>query len=182
MTSLITHSLAGLLVYSIASTIKDYPKRFWIICLLLPIIPDLDVIAFFFEIPYSSPYGHRGFTHSIVFSITFSLFIGSFFARNQSFKTKMTFSLLFFMSLISHTLLDAITNGGLGVAFFWPFHNDRYFLPWNPVQVSPLGIKAFISKRGIDVLISEFKYVISPLIAINIMMILITKKFLGKKG
>jgi hypothetical protein len=26
-----------------------------------------------------------------------------------------------------------MTNGGLGVAFFSPFDNGRYFLPWRPI-------------------------------------------------
>ncbi len=30
------------------------------------ILPDLDVIAFQFEVPYGSDFGHRGFSHSLV--------------------------------------------------------------------------------------------------------------------
>jgi hypothetical protein len=29
----------------------------------------------------------------------------------------------------SHGMLDAMTDGGLGVAFFAPFDNARYFFP-----------------------------------------------------
>ena len=36
-----------------------------------------------------------------------------------------------------HGLLDAMTDGGLGVAFFSPFDNRRYFLPWTPIRVIP---------------------------------------------
>jgi hypothetical protein len=37
-----------------------------------------------------------------------------------------------FLATASHGVLDATTNGGLGVAFFSPFDNRRYFLPWRP--------------------------------------------------
>src|SRR6267378_8050335 len=43
----------------------------------------------------------------------------------------------FFLATASHGLLDAMTNGGLGVAFFAPFCDTRYFLPWQPIVVSP---------------------------------------------
>jgi hypothetical protein len=34
-----------------------------------------------------------------------------------------------FLATAGHGLLDAMTNGGLGLAFFSPFDNHRYFLP-----------------------------------------------------
>lgn len=33
-----------------------------------------------------------------------------------------------------------LTDGGLGVAFFSPFDNKRYFLPWRPIRVSPISV------------------------------------------
>ncbi len=32
------------------------------------VLPDIDVLAFHFGIPYASEFGHRGFTHSIFFA------------------------------------------------------------------------------------------------------------------
>ena len=46
-----------------------------------------------------------------------------------------TFAFLFLCTM-SHALLDALTDGGLGVAFFSPFSNERYFFPWTPIRVS----------------------------------------------
>jgi len=40
-----------------------------------------------------------------------------------------------------------MTKGGLGVAFFSPFDNSRYFLPWRPIRVSPIAIHRFFSAR-----------------------------------
>jgi inner membrane protein len=67
---------------------------------------------------------------------------------------------------LSHGLLDALTDGGLGVAFFSPFSNARYFFPWHPISVSPLSITRFLSGRAGPVLWSELLWVILPCIAI----------------
>jgi hypothetical protein len=41
-----------------------------------------------------------------------------------------------------------MTDGGLGAAFFAPFDNKRYFLPWRPIQVSPISVHRFFTPRG----------------------------------
>jgi inner membrane protein len=71
---------------------------------------------------------------------------------------------LLFVSLAaaSHGLLDAFTTGGSGVAFFWPFSDERYFLPMQKIRVSPIGISRFLSERGIQVLVSELRWVWLP--------------------
>jgi len=68
----------------------------------------------------------------------------------------------FFLATASHGLLDAMTDGGLGVAFFAPFDNRRYFLPWTPIRVSPIGIGRFSSSRGYAVLQSELLWIWVP--------------------
>ena len=68
----------------------------------------------------------------------------------------------FFLVTASHGVLDAMTDGGLGIAFFAPFDNSRYFLPWRPVMVSPIGVAPFFSHYGLDVLISEFVWIWLP--------------------
>jgi inner membrane protein len=54
----------------------------------------------------------------------------------------------------SHGLLDALTDGGLGVAVFWPFSNERFFAPWRPLPVAPIGAR-FWSGRGLAVVAVE---------------------------
>ena len=44
------------------------PPRFWTWTAVCAMLPDLDVIAFFFGIPYGDMFGHRGFTHSFFFA------------------------------------------------------------------------------------------------------------------
>jgi inner membrane protein len=48
------------------------------------------------------------------------------------------------------------------VAFFAPFDNTRYFLPWTPVEVSPIGLVEFFTPYGLEVLLSEFVWIWIP--------------------
>src|SRR6185503_7087508 len=67
----------------------------------------------------------------------------------------------FFAVTASHGVLDAMTDGGLGIAFFSPFENSRHFLPWRPLQVSPIGA-GFFSGEGVEVLLSEALWIALP--------------------
>ena len=49
-----------------------------------------------------------------------------------------------------------------GLVFFWPFDNTRYFFPYHPVQVSPIGVNAFFSEYGLKVIVSELVFIILP--------------------
>jgi inner membrane protein len=65
----------------------------------------------------------------------------------------------------THGLLDAMTDGGLGIAFFSPFDLQRYFLPWRPIHVSPIGVGRFFSARGLRILWSEIFWVWLPVLS-----------------
>jgi inner membrane protein len=65
---------------------------------------------------------------------------------------------LLFLLIASHGILDGFTNGGLGVAYFAPFDNQRYFFPWQPIEVSPIGL-SFMSIDGLWTLASEVLWV-----------------------
>src|SRR5215831_7502105 len=54
-----------------------------------------------------------------------------------------------FLATASHGVLDAMTNGGLGVAFFSPFDTTRYFLPWRPIRVSPSRFGSSLASSAI---------------------------------
>jgi inner membrane protein len=68
----------------------------------------------------------------------------------------------FFLATASHGFLDSMTTGGLGVAFFAPFSETRYFLRWRPIVVSPISIYGFIGRRGLRVMWSELGWVWLP--------------------
>ena len=59
-----------------------------------------------------------------------------------------------------------MTSGGLGVAFFSPWDNTRYFLPWRPIVVSPIGIENFFSEWGWNVIQSELIWIGLPCLAL----------------
>ncbi|MBU2951094.1 metal-dependent hydrolase [Tamlana agarivorans] len=82
-------------------------------------IPDLDVLASHFTDTVSALEIHRGFTHSIVFSIVFAPIFGWLVSRYERCKDFKGWSLLFFWGFITHPLLDAHTTWG--TQLFWPF-------------------------------------------------------------
>ncbi|MDA8020506.1 MAG: metal-dependent hydrolase [Thermoanaerobaculia bacterium] len=126
------------------------------------VLPDLDVAAFYFGIPYEHPLGHRGVTHSLLFALLLGLAAAwlwrRFFEPRRPFASLATF---FVLATASHGILDAFTNGGRGVGFFIPFDNARYFFPWRPIQVSPIGASGFF-ERGWPALASELWWVWLP--------------------
>lgn len=123
-------------------------------------LPDLDVVGFAFGVRYSDPLGHRGFTHSIAFAAVLGLLLAALLPHREG-QRGLIFVFLFLCTL-SHPFLDALTDGGLGVAWFWPFENGRYFFPWRPIAVPPIGIRAFFSPWGWAVLKSELLWIWMP--------------------
>ena len=71
---------------------------------------------------------------------------------------------------------DAMTNGGLGVAFFSPFDNRRYFLPWRPILVSPIAVTRFFSPRGYAILRSELVWIWLPAILFGSTVLMLRRK------
>jgi inner membrane protein len=135
---------------------------------LCAVAPDLDVVSFRFGIPYEALLGHRGFSHSLVFALLLgtsaTLLLRIAFRRDARLPLVLTLALLV-LATASHGVLDAMTDGGLGVAFFSPFDSTRYFLPWRPIAVSPLGVERFFSARGLEVVRSEALWVGLPALA-----------------
>jgi inner membrane protein len=131
-------------------------------------LPDADVIGYqFLYVPYGNTFGHRGFFHSPFFAALFSLAAVSLFFRREKplGRRWWTWFLFFFAVGASHGLLDAMTDGGGGVALLSPFSSRRFFLPWRPIEVSPIRIPAFFSRRGLTVMLSEILWVWLPVAA-----------------
>ena len=145
---------------------KIMTRKVFTLGIISSILPDLDVIAFNFGISWDSMWSHRGFTHSIFVAIIWSLILILVFHRKDELAPKTKVSLYYFIATLSHGIFDAMTNGGNGIAFFAPFSAERYFLPWEVIQVSPIGVKNFFSKWGVEVLKSEFIYIALPSLAL----------------
>ena len=122
---------------------------FWSV---LSFLPDADVIGFGLGVAYGDEWGHRGATHSFVFSLALGAVIGVLAPRlgRPALRTGVLASAV----LASHALLDIFTDGGLGCALFWPFDLTRYFAPWTPIPVSPIGL-GYLSPYGMFVALSE---------------------------
>lgn len=121
---------------------------------LLSAAPDLDAIGYILGVPYEAWCGHRGCTHSLVFSLAFAALLARPLARRCRVPA-MRVWWFFAVSMASHGLVDMATNGGHGIALLWPFTTERFFWPWQPIEVAPLGIRAFFSQWGLEVLASE---------------------------
>jgi inner membrane protein len=166
--TIITHSVVAL---SAGFAIKNIspPVRFWVLAIIAAVLPDADVIGYqYLYIPYGHLLGHRGFFHSPFFAALISLVIVMLFFRQERILSRRwwAYALFFFTVGASHGLLDAMTDGGRGIALLSPFSNERYFLPWTPIEVSPLSVRAFLSQRGLIVLKSEILWVWGPLLLI----------------
>jgi inner membrane protein len=101
-------------------------------------LPDVDVLLMPWN-AYGDPWGHRGMTHSLAFAAVAGALAALVVRRRVTFPAGLLgLAATFAAVTASHGLLDALTDGGLGVAFFAPFDATRYFLPVRPIPVSPI--------------------------------------------
>jgi inner membrane protein len=161
MASVLSHAVAALGIGA-AFYQPGFRRRAWVLGAACSVFPDLDVVGFRFGVHYGDFWGHRGFTHSLLFAAILAFLVAVIaFPRSSSHDRKILW-LYLFLATASHGLLDSMTDGGLGVAFFSPFDLKRYFLPWRPILVSPLGLARFFSLRGAAVLLNEIVWIWLP--------------------
>ncbi|HWB62994.1 MAG TPA: metal-dependent hydrolase [Chitinophagales bacterium] len=163
MASAFSHAIASIALGK-ASFIKKTDTKFWVLAAFCAVIPDADVIGYKMGVPYDSMYGHRGFTHSLFFAALLAVIVVYFFYKEEKPFSSRWWVLtgFFFVATASHGVLDAMTTGGRGVAFFAPFSDARYFFPFRPIKVSPIGVTRFFSQWGLEVLKSEFVWIWIP--------------------
>jgi len=163
----ISHPIAGIAGGHVFAK-KKMPLRFWVLTAICPALPDLDTIGFYLGVPYESFFGHRGFFHSIFFALLLGLYVVCVFFREERVLSKRWWllSAYFFLITASHGLLDAFTNGGLGIALLSPFDTTRYFSPWLPIEVAPLYPSAMLSRWGLRVIGSELLWVWFPSLSV----------------
>lgn len=159
MPTIITHP-APVLALGAGLGTGVIPKRLLLAALFCAILPDFDVIGFRFGVAYADLLGHRGLSHSLVFALCIGV-LGCMLAPWLRARRLTAFAVCFF-AVASHIALDAMTSGGLGVAALYPFSEERFFLPWRPIRVSPFSPKAFLTARGVAVITSEVVWVWLP--------------------
>lgn len=105
-------------------------------------IPDLDVLTRFFADTVTAIEWHRGFSHSIFFSIVFAPVFGWLVWKlnRKSEATYKDWSILFFLGLFTHPVLDAFTTWG--TQLFWPFKTRLAFQ--NIFVIDPLYTIPFL--------------------------------------
>jgi inner membrane protein len=162
MPSIFSHAVAALGIGACFYR-NGVPNRVWLAGAVCSVLPDMDVVGFRLGIHYGDFWGHRGFTHSLAFA---ALLAGAMlilaFPSGVPNLSQLSLGAYLFLATASHGFLDAMTDGGLGVAFFAPFDNTRYFFPWAPIRVSPIGVSRFFSARGLSVFRSELLWVWFP--------------------
>lgn len=162
MVSVFTHLVVGLALGT-AFRRDPTPRRFWFAGALGSACPDLDAVGYWAGVPYGHLLGHRGLTHSPAFAAALAAtIVACAFPRRVWPHPRAPLWLYLFLAIASHGVLDATTNGGLGVAFLAPFSAERWFLPWRPIWVSPIGVRAFFTPYGLDVLVTEILWVWLP--------------------
>lgn len=170
MASVITHAVVGATAAYILQPLfpsgTKAKKWYYILAALLAMLPDADALGYALGVPYESLWGHRGITHSLLFALVAGAVVAWLFVRLASLSRLFMLHcwMIFSFSIASHGLLDACTTGGLGIAFFAPFKETRYFFPAEVrlIRVSPIGVTSFFSTWGLNVIRSEAVWVWLP--------------------
>ncbi|MEC5161268.1 MULTISPECIES: metal-dependent hydrolase [unclassified Janthinobacterium] len=158
MPTILTHAVVPLaLAVGLGNRIS---RRLLIAGIVAAILPDLDVVAFRLHIAYADAFGHRGASHSLLFALAVGL-LALFFSSQLRSSPRGAF-VFAGVAAASHGLLDMLTNGGLGVALYWPWSVERFFAPWQVIEVSPLALSRVFGARGLVVLQSELLWVWLP--------------------
>ena len=153
MPTVFSHAAVGFVAAKVAAEATAPNTRIMAAAMALAALPDADAL-FINVIPYNSPLGHRGLTHSLAFAALVGLLMSTLFSKAGWAKNRSFWSMAVFFALVtaSHGFFDAMTDGGLGIAFFAPFNNARYFLPWRPIPVAPLSLEGLMTSRGLRVI------------------------------
>jgi inner membrane protein len=121
----------------------------------LGLSPDADAMLVGLGSDYHGHFGHRGFSHSMLFAVALTV-LAFFVARRWGTKPWLT-ALLTLLAVGSHGLLDSMTYRTRGIPFLWPFSEERFQLPWRMIPPAPFG-EHFLSRRGLDVMMIEMIY------------------------
>ena len=124
-------------------------------------LPDADVLGFYLGAGRGTLLWHRGFTHSLAFAGLVAVLSAALFPVRRA-ADRWRVAAAMFAATASHGLLDALTDGGSGIAFFAPFDETRYFFPFTPIPVAPIRVSSMFTRRGISVLAHEALLVWAP--------------------
>ena len=163
MASAFSHAVFGAGLGAAGSPSGRMPVRYWATVAVIAALPDLDVVVYPLGLNAPHILGHRGITHALPFAAVFAALAVRRLFRGVAWRPVWgRLWLVFFAAMASHAVLDGLTNGGQGIAFFAPFSDARWHFPWMPIRVSPIGLTAFFSIEGLRVLQNELVWVWLP--------------------
>jgi inner membrane protein len=149
MATVYTHAVVGLGLAR-CYTVRPMPWLYWGLAAAVAVIPDLDIFS---PAPYSTPLGHRGITHSLLFAFALSMLAATAAYRRCDIPWRSLAALLFIIAA-THGLLDAMTATGIGIPLFWPVGdcyggrgpllasdiNPEWYYPWHS---DALGVELY---------------------------------------
>ncbi len=139
MPTVVSHAAIGAGCYLAAGFGRPGARAGACAAALLAVLPDVDSL-FMRWIPYGAPLGHRGLSHALAFALCLGIAAALLLRRRAAPPGGFAgLALALGAGALVHGALDALTDGGLGVAFLAPFSDARYFLPWQPIPVAPIG-------------------------------------------
>jgi inner membrane protein len=174
MPTIMTHAAVAVGLGAAFTGFRRLPSMFWGLSAGLAILPDIDVVPLVLGLPYGSIWSHRGATHSPAVAAVMAIVVAAVVRRRLPLRPWLA-GVWFFLAMASHGALDALTSGGLGVAFLFPFDAGRYFLPCRPVAVSPIGLD-FFGPAGLRVMASETRWLLLPTL------VLVTLAWISRQG
>jgi len=92
-------------------------------------------------------FGHRGITHSLAWNIAGcalgAVLLGpSWLGADATTLSQLALFGFFLLLALLHLLPDAMISEKYGVSFFAPFSAKQYRLTYNPLECSPICLKA----------------------------------------
>jgi len=167
MPSIMSHAIVASSLGMAGRPPGRMPMRYWVTLAIVAALPDADVIGFALGLPYGHMLGHRGLTHSLPFAAVLAAIVVRLLSRGREWHRRWpALWAVMFAAIASHGVLDALTNGGQGIAFLAPLSAARWHFPWRPILVSPIGIGPFFSAYGVRVLQNEFIWLWLPSLAV----------------
>jgi inner membrane protein len=107
------------------------------------VAPDLDLAARrLWGFPHTNFFGHRGVFHSPMFLILMAMVLAAIVVRRTP-RAFAPLAAVWAVCMLTHPLLDALTDHGAGVMLLLPFSTARVFFPWRPLHLDPVGALLF---------------------------------------
>lgn len=155
MASFLTHALwTGALVRG-----QPLPRRAKLAAIVAACAADLDFILAPFSQSPDDLLAHRGLLHAPLWSVVIGGIIGAHLAGRRG-------AVVVALAGVGHALLDALTWGGPGVAFFAPLSTVRFLLPLKLAPVVPLGLPEYLSALGLIAVATEVLFILVPTVLI----------------